>query len=547
MFHKIKKIFLKLYTRTKALITYLIDYPIAGVSLLYFLLQPLTILLSRTVTIGWGIYITFTIILLIIYIFLIIVKKEIFLTKFLLNKEHNKANKIITLLLVALLVILLQLLRLSPIITTEREMGKKTKSFTKGSTTIDSYLSQELDGKYSYVNSIFSVLQVVNADGQNIQTKPFKVLVKIPKFQKIAVGQLCKLEGQLVEPKNSENFNYKNFLKNKGVYFLMEFPQITCIDISEKRGGFFLRNILLDIKEKIVRKIEFVLSEPQTSLLVGILFGSDRLFSKDFENNLRVAGVSHIISASGYNITVLAILLNRIFSFLLRKYRIILILIVIWCFAIFSGLSASIIRACIMASISNIAIIFGRLNSSHISLLLTATIFLVINPLTIYDVGFQLSISAMIGLLYISPILEKFLPKSDFFKEFITPTMSCTLSTIPVSLFTFKTISIWSIPANVMLLPVIGSTMIIGVFALLLQPVITSISYLLFNIINVQLRYFEKVVNIIGKSNIGIFTIQERLATILTTIFMTLLILLTISLYPLDNENSNYYLKEKLH
>lgn len=547
MFHKIKKVFLKLYTRTRALITYLIDYPIAGVSLLYFLLQPLTILSSRTVTMGWGVYITFTIILLIIYIFLIIVKKEIFLTKFLQNKEQNKANKIITLLLVALLVILLQLLRLSPIITTEREMGEKAKSFTKGSTTIDSYLSQELDGKYSYVNSTFSVLQVVNADGQNIQTKPFKVLVKIPKFQKIAVGQLCKLEGQLVEPKNSENFNYKNFLKNKGVYFLMEFPKITCIDISEKRGGFFLRNILLDIKEKIVRKIEFVLSEPQTSLLVGILFGSDRLFSKDFENNLRVAGVSHIISASGYNITVLAILLNRIFSFFLRKYRIILILIVIWCFAIFSGLSASIIRACIMASISNIAIIFGRLNSSHISLLLTTTIFLVINPLTIYDVGFQLSISAMIGLLYISPILEKFLPKSDFFKEFITPTMSCTLSTIPVSLFTFKTISIWSIPANVMLLPVIGSTMIIGAFALLLQPVITSISYLLFNIINVQLRYFEKVVNIIGKSNIGIFTIQERLATILTTIFMTLLILLTIYLYPLDNENSNYYLKEKLH
>ena len=153
----------------------------------------------------------------------------------------------------------------------------------------------------------------------------------------------------------------------------------------------------------------------------------------------------------------------------------------------------------------------------------------------------------MIGLLYISPILEKFLPKSDFFKEFITPTMSCTLSTIPVSLFTFKTISIWSIPANVMLLPVIGSTMILGALALLLQPVITSISYLLFNIINVQLRYFEKVVNIIGKSNIGIFTIQERLATILTTIFMTLLILLTIYFYPLDNESSNYYLKEELH
>lgn len=547
MFHEIKKIFYKFNTRTKALIIYLIDYPIAGISLLYFLLQPTTILLSRSVTIGWSVYISLVILLLLIFLFLIILKKEILPIKFLRDNSHKKVNKILTLLFVALLVILFQLLRLSSIITTEREIERKAESFTKSSTTIGSYLSQEPDEKYSYTNGMFSVLQVLDSDGQNIQTEPLKLLVKIPKFQKIAVGQLCKLEGQLVEPKNSENFNYKNFLKNKGVYFLMEFPQITCTNISEKRGGFFLQNILVDIRGMIVKKIEFVLSEPQTSLLVGILFGSDRLFSKDFENNLRVAGVSHIISASGYNITVLAILLNRMLSFLLRKYRIISILIVIWCFAIFSGLSASIIRACIMASISNIAIIFGRLNSSHISLLLTATIFLIVNPLTIYDVGFQLSISAMIGLLYISPILEKFLPNSDFFKEFITPTMSCTLSTIPVSLFTFKTLSIWSIFANIMLLPVIGSTMILGVLALLLQPIITSISYLLFNIINIQLKYFEKVVNIIGRSGIGTFTIQEHSAKILTTIFITLLILLTIYFYPLENENSNYYLKEELH
>lgn len=542
LFHGIRRVFKNFRLRIRALVIYLSDYPTAAVCILYLLLQHPTILLSRTVTIGWGILLLLLLLVLLIFLFWIFLKNEIFLLSFLVENKWKRLDKILTLSFMLFLIILLQLIRISPIITTEREIEENSGGFTSSSTTTTAFLSDEIEGRYDSNSGVFSILEASNSYGYKIKTSRVKIVVKIPKFKKISVGQVCKLDGEVVEPKNS-----KEFLKNRGVFFLMDFPTINCCDISEERRGFFLKNILIDLKGKIVRQIEEILSEPQTSLLIGILFGSDRLFSKNFESNLRIAGVSHIISASGYNITVLSILLDRMFSFLSRKRRIIFVLVIIWCFAILSGLSPSIIRACIMATISNIAIMFGRVNSSHISLLLTAVVFLILNPLTIYNVGFQLSISAMIGLLYISPILEKLLPKKEIFQDIVNPTISCTLSTLPVSLLTFKTVSIWSLFANILLLPVISSTMMFGIIALLLQPVLSSLSYFFFNIVNIQLKYFEKVVNIIGGSGIGTVSLSQQSAGIVTITVIISIFILTIYFYPLENEKRNYYLKEKYY
>lgn len=547
LFHGIRRIWKKFGARIRALVIYLSDYPTAAVCILYLLLQHPTILLSRTVAIGWGILLLLLLLVLLIFLLWVFLKNEIFLLSFLVENKWKRLDKILTLSFMPFLIILLQLIRISPIITTEREIEENSGGFTSSSTTVTAFLSDEIEGRYDSNSGVFSILEASNSYGYKIKTSRVKIAVKIPKFKKISVGQVCKLDGEVVEPKNSQEFNYKEFLKNRGIFFLMDFPTINCRNISEERRGFFLKNILIDLKGKIVRQIEKILSEPQTSLLIGILFGSDRLFSKNFESNLRIAGVSHIISASGYNITVLSILLDRMFSFLSRKRRIIFVLVIIWCFAILSGLSPSIIRACIMATISNIAIMFGRVNSSHISLLLTAVVFLILNPLTIYNVGFQLSISAMIGLLYISPILEKLLPKKEIFQDIVNPTISCTLSTLPVSLLTFKTVSIWSLFANILLLPVISSTMMFGIIALLLQPVLSPLSYFFFNIVNIQLKYFEKVVNIIGGSGIGTVSLSQQSAGIVTITVIISIFILTIYFYPLENEKRNYYIKEKYY
>ncbi|MGI5897694.1 MAG: ComEC/Rec2 family competence protein [Candidatus Dojkabacteria bacterium] len=321
----------------------------------------------------------------------------------------------------------------------------------------------------------------------------------------------------------------------------MDYPLLEC-ENNVKRSR--VKNILTNLRIFLEEKIDSVLNEPQSSLLAGILFGSKRLLEKNFEEGVRIAGVSHIVSASGYNITVLSMSLSKVTSFLSKKKRIILSLIVIWLFAIFSGFSASIVRACIMSSLSFVAKLFGRDSSMHVALPLTAVIFLIMEPLIIFDAGFLLSLSAMIGLIYIQPILEKVLPTSSFVKENILSTMSCTISTLPISIFFFKTLSIWSVPANVLILPVVGSTMIFGILGLASAKFVSEISYFFFTIVNLQLKYFELIVMKIQSLGFGAFNIADQYALPLLFILLFVFIIVVIYFYPIKNEQYNYYLKK---
>lgn len=201
--------------------------------------------------------------------------------------------------------------------------------------------------------------------------------------------------------------------------------------------------------------------------------------------------------------TILSLLVSNIFSFLPKKYKLILSLIVIWLFAVLSGLSPSIVRACLMSSISIFALLFGRSNSINILLPFTAFIFVFLSPTALSNVGFLLSISAVFGLVYILPILAQICKqmkiKNKFVENYILPTLSCTLSTLPVSVFVFKTITIWSVLVNALILPVLESTMLFGFLGILIQSVLPHLSLLFYSIVNTQLKYFEEIVMFIQK------------------------------------------------
>jgi competence protein ComEC len=429
------------------------------------------------------------------------------------------------------------------------EVSSQTGSFTNELVSLEGYVIDEPDIKHRYQHIKVQLLRDIPINNQILPKEHGYILVKTENYERFTIGQVCNLKGVLVEPESFSDFDYKTYLMNRGVFLLMEDPYLQCADISKRRGGFIIKNFLIDLKQSIIKNIDKIMLEPQSSLLVGILFGSKRLFGATFEENVRISGVSHIVAASGYNITILVILINKLFLFLPKKTRIILGLIVIWLFAILSGFSASIVRACIMSSLSLFSLFWGRVNSIHISLPLAAAIFVLLDPLIIHDVGFILSVSATLGLVYISPILielrKKHIKKLKFLDEYVIPTMSCTLSTLPVSLITFKTFSIWSIPVNALVLPVIEGTMLWGVLSLLVQNIHQPLAYLFLSVANLQLKYFEYIVNIVGDLNIGSWEIHDGLAKLIAIFLLIFLILFVIYHYPVENEKYNYYLKDK--
>jgi len=426
----------------------------------------------------------------------------------------------------------------------EKTNDTVSASFTDQWADFDAIVTSEITEKETYNTIEVKPSADISIGESVIREGSQKFLVKVKKYENLKIGEVCNIKGLFKMPENFEDFNYKDYLRNNNIYLLMEFPEMEC---SGERRGFILQNILVDFKQKLNNIISQNLKEPQSSLMMGIIFGQDRLFSERFDSNVRMAGVSHIVAASGYNITILILAGSKLLKFLPLKLRLFLLLFLIWGFCILSGLSPSIVRACMMTSIALVAMVLGKKNAIHISLPLAAFIFVLIDPKIVFNVGFQLSVVATLGLVYLQPALgnvwKKIFKKSNgFVEDTLLTTLSCTLTTLPITIYTFGTVSIWAVIANCLILPVIESTMFLGILGLIFSNISPLLSALLFEASNIQLKYFELVVNLIGKFGWGYWEL-EKVGILIPIVICIFLILLCIYFYPVEDETHNFYLK----
>lgn len=359
-------------------------------------------------------------------------------------------------------------------------------------------------------------------------------------FENLSIGDTCIAYGEIKEPENFSDFNYKEYLRKKNIYLYAR-----SLDLSSCRYEFdiydlssyaiHLKRTLRDLRDTLSNTIDENLPEPQSSLLIGILFGSARAFSNEFEEALRVSGTTHIIAASGYNVTILIMLCNKLFSFLNKKVRLILSLILIWLFCIFSGLSASILRATVVGSLTILSLLTGNVKNSNLIIPAGIYFLLLINPKILFDIGFQLSILATLGLLYLMPSIKGFLDRifkvPKVLEDYLLSTLSATLATLPVSISVFGKVSLVSIFANMIVLALTESTMLYGV--------ISMFSKWFFSIVYFQLKIFEYVVLFFGEITWGYVDIESSWIGIIILVFI---ILFCIYFYPVDNEN--YYIKK---
>ena len=373
---------------------------------------------------------------------------------------------------------------------------------------------------------------------------------KVDWFENLNIGSVCNTYASIEEPENFDEFNYVRYLKNKNIYL-----RTSEIEIESCSNDFPIKNpsdIFLWVKgklrgfrEMLSKKVEMYLPEPQASLLIGILFGSERAFSDSFEEMLRISGTTHIIAASGYNITILILASNKILGFIKKKYRLVLSLFLIWAYCILSGLGASILRATMMGTITIFALLSGNVRNTHL-LIPSGTLFLILlNPRILFDIGFQLSILATLGLIYLLPSIESCLEKAfkvksvpQFWEENLLGTISCTLSTLPISISIFGKVSLVSIFANVLVLPLTESTMLYGSIAVLISFLSNTLAKVAFSLPYVQLKVFEGVVEFFGGIEWGYLDVNIGWIGWIIGLFLCLF---CIYFYPLDQER--YYAK----
>jgi competence protein ComEC len=336
------------------------------------------------------------------------------------------------------------------------------------------------------------IAALMGKDGQLVEGQ---VLVSADAYPRYDYGQLLKISCTLKRPEKIEGFDYPKYLAAQGIYSTCSFPKISVINtnalppkisIREKQLSRFgwLWGTIYRIREKLGEPIDRGLPEPEAGLLKAFLF-NDPTVPDDLSLSFRQSGLSHIVAISGSHISEL---IGMAFFCLLflginRRHAFWFCVPMIIFYVAMIGSPASAVRAGIMGFLVLLAMYVGRLSRLDYTLVLSGVVMLLFNPLlVIADAGFQLSFLAVLGMIYLYPVfnrwLEKFYEGRPAIIKIIGETTALTVAaqvfTAPILIFGFHQISLVAPLANLFALWAAPFIMTCAFIAMALSAIIPA-------------------------------------------------------------------------
>lgn len=329
-----------------------------------------------------------------------------------------------------------------------------------------------------------------------VETEKDLVLVTADRYTKYFYGDEVVFKGELKEPEVFDTdlgrtFNYPGYLKAKGVQYTVSFADVEVV--SSGKGNFIISS-LLKLKGEFVKSMQSVIPEPEVGLGAGLLLGVKSSLGEDIEKDFRRTGIIHIVVLSGYNIMLVVAFIMFVFSFILPfRFRIVAGIIAIVSFALIVGLSATVVRASIMAVLVLVAQVFGRRYNVTRALLLAGVMMILINPfILVYDIGFQLSFMATLGLILIVPHFESAVMssvKTLGLWEFFLATVSTQIAVLPLLMYHIGEVSLVSVLVNMLVLPVVPAAMLLTFITGMIGFVSSSVASLVGYFATLTLSY----------------------------------------------------------
>lgn len=239
-----------------------------------------------------------------------------------------------------------------------------------------------------------------------------------------------------------------------------------------------------------------VLPEEQADLVSGIVFGGNSL-SSDYKSKLADVGLSHVVAASGMNVTFFAGLSFSLLSvFRARKGLVVLFgSILVWLYCGIAGFEAPVVRAGLMVTLTLFAQAFGRNLSSWWGLGLAGYIMLWVNPELVSDFGFLLSFSSMIGQITVSSVQPRLRIAWKFIAQSLIQNVASILATIPIVVWLFGRLSLVTIFTNVLVVWTIEPLMILGILAVILGILSYELAEVVLLPAGILLGYFNFIVD----------------------------------------------------
>lgn len=224
-------------------------------------------------------------------------------------------------------------------------------------------------------------------------------------------------------------------------------------------------DVALHVRDSFGEKVRLGIHEPAASLGMGYLTGQRRSLPEELDAALKIAGLTHIVVASGYNLTILVRAVKRLFEKRSRYLTVFLSLLLIVGFMAVTGLSPSMMRAGLVAGLSLAAWYFGRKFHPVTLLSFAAALTGIINPSYVWgNLGWQLSFAAFAGVMVLAPLAQRYFfgdKKPGIVRQILGETISAQIMTAPLLLYVFGQISNVAIVANLLVLPLVPLAMLL--------------------------------------------------------------------------------------
>jgi competence protein ComEC len=340
-------------------------------------------------------------------------------------------------------------------------------------------LTDPPDERDTYTNLRVNVTSIDTGD-ETLSVRGL-ILARLPPGGDWHYGDVVRLRGHLKTPPENEDFSYQDYLAHQGILAYMPDASATRLPFT---GGNPILRLVYAFKEQAIDRVYRIFPDPEASLLAGILLGDDNGMPATLQQAYKNTGTAHIIAISGFNIAIIAGLFVTLFSRLLGPRRgAVAAILGIAAYTILVGATASVVRAAFMGGLAILARQLGRRQNGLNTLTVTAAGMAALNPHTLWDVGFQLSFGATLGLvLYAGPLqdwltgllarrfpLETARKISALVSATMLFTLAAQLTTLPIMAYQFRRISLVAVIANPFILPVQPAVMVLAGLALLLS------------------------------------------------------------------------------
>jgi competence protein ComEC len=338
------------------------------------------------------------------------------------------------------------------------------------------------------------------------------VLLNTQRYRAIEYGALVTATGRLETPQNFGDFDYRAYLARRDIYSVMAWPEISA---TPDERTFALFRTIFGLKAEAKATISRLIPEPEAALLTGILLGDDNGISPDLDADFKTTGMTHIIAISGFNVMLIAGVLVWLGEWPFgRRGAVWFALAGIFIYTILVGAEPSVVRAAIMGSLFIFATRYlGRPVFAIGTLFLAAIAMTLVRPDLLWEVGFQLSFMAVLGLMLYSSRFADW-TRNQFSTRFsrettnrlikltsdiILATLAAQILVLPMIVAHFERVSLASILANALVLPAQPGVMIWGGLTTLVGLVAEPLAVPLGWVAYLFLHYTVEVVRLLAQ------------------------------------------------